>query len=275
MSSIKTKKKIQLNTFILIVAMLLAIFPVALMVYGAFKSNVDLSNIPPSLTFEGLSLKNYEYIIKKGALRSFSNSCIISVCTTIIVVVIDTMAGYVFARKNFPGKKIAFVALMCTMLVPKQILMVPTFILLTKLGLYDSILGTVLSSAALPFGVFLIKQSMQTLPEEVFEASRIDGCSEFHVFTKIALPLAKTAIFALSIFVFVQIWNDYLWQLVTLTSKVNLTMPLFLKNLVAEKSSMIAYQFAGAVLSTIPILSIFIAFSKYFVSGATEGSVKG
>lgn len=255
--------------------MLITVAPVLIMVYGSFKGNTALSSLPPDLSFKELSLDNYRFIFDKNVTKSLGNSLIISICTTMVALLLDTMAGYVFARKKFLGKNFFFILLMATMMIPKQILMVPTFILLTKLGMYNTRLAVILSSAAVPFGVFLMKQSMSTLPQEIFEAAEIDGCSNFQQYLKIALPLSKSAIGALSIFLFVQIWNDFMWQLVMLTGKANLTMPLFVSNLIAERSSMFGYQFAGGAIATIPIIIVFLIFRNYFVSGITAGAVKG
>ncbi len=268
----KTRK---IDAAIIIFSIIFALIPVAIMVYGSFKSNPSLASIPPDFSLKALSLKNYEYIAKKKVVRSFINSLVIALGTTALVVFLDTLAGYAFARKDFPGRKLFFVLLLSTMMIPKQILMVPTFILMTKIGLYNTKLGIILSGAAVPFGVFLMKQSMSTLPKEIFEAAEIDGCSDFMQYVKIALPLSVSSIAALSIFMFVQVWNDFLWQLVMLSGKANLTMPLFIQNIMAEKSTMYGYQFACAAVATVPILIIFLLCKNFFVSGITAGAVKG
>ena len=268
-------KKRLVSKIVLGIVIIVMLLPIALMIYGSFKSNASMSSIPPDFSLQGMSFDNYAFIIKKGIFNSFMNSVIIAAGTTLLVLFLDSLAGYVFARKQFSGKRFFFVLLLCTMMIPKQILMVPTFILLTKAGLYNTLSGVILSGAAVPFGVFLIKQSMQTLPDEIFEAAKIDGCSEYQTYLKIALPLTKAAMAALSIFIFVQIWNDFMWQLVMITGKEKLTLPLFLSNLMAEKSSMPAYQFAGAAIATVPILTVFLCFQRFFVSGITVGAVKG
>ena len=263
------------SKIILVIVILVAITPIIIMLFGSFKSNVALSGIPPDFSFKGMSFDNYEYIVKKGVFNSFLNSISIAVGTTALVLFLDSLAGYVFAIKKFPGKRLFFTLLLCTMMIPKQILMVPTFILLTKIDLYNTLAGVILSSAAVPFGVFLVKQFMQTLPDELFEAAKIDGCNEFQLYLKIAIPLSTPVLAALGIFVFVLTWNDFMWQLVMLTGRETLTLPLFVANLIAEKSSMPAYQFAGAVVATMPILTVFICSQRLFVSGITAGAVKG
>ncbi len=269
------KKRRIISKCILLLTIVLSLIPVVLMIYGSFKSNVDLSSLPPDFSPNNLSLKNYEYVLKRGILKSFRNSLIISLFTTLLVLFLDTLAGYAFARKDFPGKRICFFLLLCTMMIPKQILMVPAFIMLTKMGMYGTQFAVVLSSAAAPFGVFLMKQSMSTLPREIFEAAEIDGCSDFRQYWQIGLPLSSSSVAALGIFMFVQVWNDFMWQLVMLTGKANSTLPLFIQNLMAERSTMYAYQFASSAIATVPILIVFLICRKFFVSGITAGAVKG
>jgi len=269
------QRKRTFSKIIITIAIIISIIPVVMMVFGSLKSNPSLSKIPPDFSKENLSLKNYQYILEKGAESAFLNSLIIASGTTALVLLLDSLAGYAFARKDFPGKKLFFAVLLATMMIPKQILMVPEFILLTKIGLFGSKLAVILSSAAVPFGVFLLKQSMSTLPREIFEAAEIDGCSDFRQYYQIALPLSKSALAALGIFIFVQVWNDFLWQLVMLTGKANMTMPLFLQNIMAEKSTMYGYQFACSAIATVPILVVFLFFRRFFVSGITAGAVKG
>jgi len=139
-------------------AILLAIAPIMVMLYGSFKSNVSMSSIPPDFSPRGLSLRNYIFVVNRGILRSFLNSFSIAAGTTAMVLLLDRMAGFVFGAKQFPGKNIFFTLLICTMMIPKQILIVPMFILLVKIGIHNTIHGIVLSAAAVPFGVFLIKQ---------------------------------------------------------------------------------------------------------------------
>lgn len=269
------QRKRRISKVIITIAIALSIIPVVMMVFGSFKSNPSLSKIPPDFSLENLSLKNYQYIWDKDIKTAFFNSLTIAVATTVLVLFLDTLAGYAFARKNFPGKNIFFTLLLSTMMIPKQVLMVPEFILLTKIGLFGSKLAVILSSAAIPFGVFLLKQSMSTLPKEIFEAAEIDGCGDFRQYYQIALPLSKGSIAALGIFIFVQVWNDFMWQLVMLTGKENMTLPLFLQNIMSERSTMYGYQFACSAIATIPILIVFLFLRKYFVSGITAGAVKG
>jgi multiple sugar transport system permease protein len=260
---------------ILYVVLLIVLAPLVVMILGSLKTNTQLMQIPPNLWPINLTGQNYEFLFKRNVLQSALNSLIVVLGTTALVVVLDSMAGYVFARKRFPGKNFFFALLLSTMMIPRQILMVPTYLLVVKLGLHNNLLGAILSAGAAPFGVFLLKQNMQTLPGELFDAAEIDGCSEARMFLQIALPLSKAALMALSIFLFVGTWNDFIWQLIILSGKKNMTMPIFLMNLISERASVPAYQFAGAVLATVPIVIVFLFGQRFFISGITVGAVKG
>ena len=257
--------------------MVITLAPVLFMIYGSFKTNVSLALIPPDLSLKSTTLENWQKVLTGKGLKAFMNSLLITVITTFLCIAFTSMAGYAFARKDFLGKKVAFTSLMATLMIPSQILMVPCFILMVKLGLYDSKLAVILSGAAPASGVFLMKQAMSTLPMEIFESAEMDGCSEFGQYFRMALPLAKSSIAALSIFTFVGAWNNFIWQLILLTSDEHITITLFLRSMVRGQDNLpiYGYQFAGAAFASVPIIIAFLMFSKHFVSGITVGAVKG
>jgi multiple sugar transport system permease protein len=260
---------------VLAILMCVSILPIYVMLVGALKSNYALFNIPPDILPFRITFENFKILYEMKVFRWFLNSVIISGFTTILTIFIACCAGYSFAKKNYPGKNIIFMVLLATMMIPRQILMVPTFILIKEMGLYDNFLALILPAAAAPFGVFLMKQFMQTLPNELIEASIIDGCSEIRTFFSIVVPLSKPAIGALAIFVFMASWNDYMWQLILITSRIRWTMPLALANLMQEKISFVGYQMAGATIAALPMIIIFLSFQSYFIKGITVGGVKG
>ena len=260
---------------ILVLVILFALLPVYIMLVGSLKNNQALFNIPPDILPFSFTVENYKSLYGLKVFRWFTNSIFISAVTTIMTIFIASCAAYSFAKKDFPGKKVLFVLLLATMMIPRQILMVPTFVLIKNVGLYDNFFGLILPAAAAPFGVFLLKQFMQTLPNELLESAVIDGSSEVRTFANIILPLSKPAIGALSIFVFISSWNDFMWQLILLTTRVKWTLPLALANLMQEKLAFVGYQLAGATMATIPMIAIFLAFQSYFIKGITVGAVKG
>ena len=195
---------------------------------------------------------------------------------TILSVITSTLAGYAFGKKPFPGRTVLFWTLLLTMMLPKQISLIPLFVMMRQLKWFDTYWGMIVPYIAYPFGIFLMKQYMQSIPDDLIDAGKIDGASEWQVIWKIVVPLSKPAIGALSIFAFMFAWNDYLWQLVIVNKEPMMTLPVGISKLVAGWSSLdIGLGMAGATLAFIPMLILFLLFQDYFVKGITVGAVKG
>lgn len=254
----------------------MCLIPLYIMIIGSFKPNMMFFTIPPDLNPFDLITKNYEYVFTKlNLFQWYGNSLFISGMIALLTVFVSSLAGYAFAKKRFAGKKIWFAILLATMMLPRQILLVPNFIVAKSLGLNNSLMGVVLTSLNVAFGVFLCKQFMSTLPNEMMEAAQIDGCNDFSTFIRIVFPLSMPVMGALAIFSFIAGWNDFLWQYVMLTQKALRTMPIAIAYLSQDKISYIGYQMAGAALCAIPMIIIFVIFQKYFIKGITVGAVKG
>jgi len=254
----------------------ISLFPLYVMIVGSLKPNFALYVIPPNMNPLDVTTKNYEYIFTKlDVLQWYGNSLFISGMIALLTVFISASAGYAFAKKRFKGQNVWFVILLATMMLPRQVLLVPNFLVAKQLGLVDSLMGVVLTSLNLAFGVFLCKQFMSSLPNEMLEAARMDGCNDFSTFFRIVIPLSMPALGALAIFSFIAGWNDFLWQYIMLSSKVHRTMPMAIAFLSQERVSDIGYQMAGAALCAIPMIAVFLIFQKYFIKGITVGAVKG
>ena len=212
---------------------------------------------------------------KSPLLKWTANSFIIAFSTMFIVCLTATMAGYALAKKRFPGSKLIFWALIVAMALPKQVVMIPLFTILAKFHWINTYQGLILPAAGWPFGVFLMKQFSQGVPNELLEAARIDGCSELRTFWSIVLPLVKPGVGALAIFTFISGWNDYFMQLITIRSESMMTLPLGVALLQQEFTTNYGVIMAGAALASLPMIIIFIAFQKNFTQGITMGAVKG
>jgi multiple sugar transport system permease protein len=270
------KPKITPSFVILWIFIAMCLVPLYIMIIGSLKPNMTLFVIPPDLNPFDVIIKNYEYVFTKlNLFQWYGNSLFISGMIALLTVVVSSAAGYAFAKKRFFGKKVWFAILLATMMLPRQILLVPNFLVAKSLTLNDSLMGVVLTSLNVAFGVFLCKQFMSTLPNEMMEAAQIDGCNDFSTFFRIVLPLSMPALGALAIFSFIAGWNDFLWQYVMLTTKSLRTMPIAIAFLSQEKIAYIGYQMAGAALCAIPMIIIFIIFQRYFIKGITVGAVKG
>jgi len=264
-----------INKIILYIMVIVSLIPFYIMLIGSLKQNSALMTIPPDILPFSFISDNYIQIFKLKFYMPFINSFILTFSITLTTVVVASCAGYVFAKKDFICKKTLFALLLATMMIPRQISMIPIFVLIINIGLQDNYLGLILSTAAAPFGVFLLKQFMQTLPNELLEAAKIDGSSELWILSRVVIPLSKPAISALAIFVFLSSWNDYIWQLVLISSRRKFTLPLALAGIMQEKNIFVGYQLAGAVIASVPMIAVFLAFQRYFIEGITLGAVKG
>lgn len=260
-----------------VLAMIWCLIPLYVMVVGALKPSVALSLIPADLNpFTNLRLDNFIEVIETSKMgRGFMNSFIISIFTCLITVIVGMMGGYAFAKRSFRGKKIWFVVLMLTMMLPNQVMMIPRYMVAKNLNLTNSLQGVVLTSINSAYAIFLCRQFITSIPDELLGAAKIDGCSEMQSFLHIVLPMSKPVIASLAIFTFIGSWNDFVWQNIMLSSSKLRTVPLTLAFLSQNPdANTLALQFAGATISAIPMLAIFLCFQKYFVKGISSGAVK-
>ncbi len=273
------RKKISLGTIItMLVLLALAIFfifPFYWIVTGAFKLQNVAVALPPEWFPQEPTLDNWVSLFKNPAMHWFMNSIIISLATMVLVCATSTLAGYALGKKKFYGSNVVFVLLIIAMALPKQVILIPLVKLVASWGFGDTLSAVILPAVGWPFGIFLMKQFSQTIPDELIESARMDGCSEWGIFTKIAMPLVKPGIGALAIFTFISSWNDYFSQLIFLQSRVNLTLPLGVATMQQEFSSNYGVIMAGATLASLPMVLIFLLFQKYFTQGITMGAVKG
>lgn len=264
-----------LSNAFLVIAALFYVFPFYWILTGAFKIQNVAIQIPPEWFPSHPTLQNFVDLSKSPVLRWTFNSFVVSIATTLLLCMSASMAGYALAKKRFPGAKLVFAVFIAAMCLPKQVIMIPLFTMLAKWKWINTYQALVLPAIAWPFGVFLMRQFSQTIPTELLEAAKIDGCGEARMFTQIALPIMKPGIGALAIFTFIGAWNDYFMQLILVRSTDMQTLPLGIAALQAEFLTNYGMLMAGAAIASVPILIIFIAFQKYFTQGITMGAVKG
>lgn len=203
------------------------------------------------------------------------NSLLVTLLVTLWHVFFDTLAGYAFAKKRFPLRNVFFWLIVSTLMIPPQVTLIPLYVITLRLGLHDNLLAVILPGTALTFGIFLMRQYIQTLPTELEDAAHIDGCSDFGVFRYIILPLCKPAIASLAIFTFVRVWNDFLWPLIALNRPQNYTLTVGVANLQGEFMTDWGVIFAGAALAALPMIVFFLLFQRYFLEGVRMGAIKG
>ena len=266
------------NIFSMILLSLITIvfiFPFYWVITGAFKHQESTVQLPPEWFPTNPTMDNFIKLAKNPVWWWLFNSVFIAFVTMVLVCLVASLAGYVLAKKRFYGQKILFAMFVAAMALPKQVVLVPLVRLVSDWGFHNTLMAVILPAIGWPFGVFLMKQFSETLPTELLEAAKIDGCSELRTFNKIVLPIVKPGFAALAIFTFIQAWNDYFMQLIMLNSRYNLTLPLGVATMQQEFATNYGVLMAGAACAAVPIVSVFIAFQKYFTQGITMGAVKG
>lgn len=269
------KSKIVIYTLLTVLAVLVVV-PFGWMLLSSVKTSNEVFSIPMKLIPKEFMWTNYQTIWDKIPLLTFfKNTFKIAVCTTLLQVLTSCFAAYGFSKVEFKGRDILFLISVTTFAIPWQAYMVPQFALISKMGLTDSHLGLILMQAFSGFGVFLIRQFMIGVPNELLEAARIDGLTEYGIFAKIAMPLVKPGIATLVIFTFVTIWNDFMGPLIYLNSTRLKTIQLGIRMFISQYGADYALIMAASVCSLIPVLVVFILCQKWFVEGITAGGVKG
>lgn len=264
-----------LSMTILYLLTFLFVFPFYWIITGAFKAQKVTVQIPPEWFPVQPTLENFVKLFKNPALQWLGNSIWISFATMVLVCLSAALAGYVLAKKRFYGQRIIFAMFVVAMALPKQVVLVPLVRMVNALGFHNTLAAVILPAVGWPFGIFLMKQFSETIPGELLEAAKIDGCGEIHTFFNIVLPIVKPGVAALAIFTFITSWNDYFMQLIMLNTRSKLTISLGVATLQAEFATNYGVIMAGATLAAIPIVLMFITFQKYFTQGITMGAVKG
>jgi multiple sugar transport system permease protein len=254
-----------------------SLFPIYWMITTAIKPPTNVMSLPPEWIPTSVSLNNFrEAFANNPVWRWTLNSLIMAVGVTAFQLVFATMAGYGFAKKTFPGREILFWLYVSSMMIPPFALVIPLFSLMADYGLVDTYWGLIAPGLSAPFGVFLMRQFIQTLPSELMDAAKIDGCGEIRVFWDIVLPLAKPGLAVLGIFVFMGQWSAFLWPLIITNSNEMRTLQVGFA-LLANRELRVNFGalMAAATYMALPMLFVFFAFQRYFLRGITIGGLKG
>jgi multiple sugar transport system permease protein len=241
------------------------------------KGNMDKAQYHRSMMKEAVdnSLSSFTYLFQRTNIwKWLFNSFYIAVIVTFGIILIDSMAGYVLAKKRFPGRNLIFWIIVSTMMIPGQVTLVPMFIMINEYGLYDTHWALILPDLSMVFGVFLMRQFLLSIPSELLEAARMDGASEWRTYWSIVLPLAKPALATLGIFTFMNVWNSFLWPIIVLSDADLYTLPVGLKTLQDQNLASFKLLMSGAAVAAVPMIIVFMMFQRYFVKGLTLGGVK-
>jgi len=258
--------------FFFIIAVILFMFPYYWMVTTSIQPDTTVHSLKTLLPYN-ISFKNFSYIFNlEHFWRWGFNSVFIASITCLSLCFVSSLSGYAFAKKEFPGRDFIFICFLITMAIPRQSILLPLFLLMKELGMIDAYQGQILPSLAWPVGVFLMKQTIKTIPNEILDAARIDGASEWQIFCKVIIPLAKPTMLALGIISFIGSYNNYFWQLLLLNKTAMLTLPLAISLLQEAEESNITMMMTGAVIASIPLVIVFIIFQKYLIKGIRIGN---
>lgn len=263
-------------TLVAALAALLTIAPLLWMLSVSFMARGEAAQFPPPLLPGDPTLDNYRALFGTfGVGRFLLNSLLVSTLATLLALLFTVPAGYAFAKLRFRGRDATFRLLVAALVVPGQIGMLPLFLELKAMGLVNSYAGALVPWLAGIFGIFLVRQYCLSIPDEMLEAARIDGASEGQILRRIVLPLLTPIIVTLALFVFLGSWNDFMWPLIILADQELYTLPVALAAMSREHVQDNELMMAGAVVTTLPVLILFLALQRFYLSGLLTGSVKG
>ena len=259
----------------LIVFGALSLFPLLWMVSASFMSTGEATTFPPPFVPSRPTLSHYGDLFRRLALGRYAlNSAFIAVVTTVASLAINASAGYAFAKLRFHGRDITFRVLVAGLAIPVQVAMLPLFLLVKALGLVNTYGGVIIPGLASIFGIFLVRQYALAIPDDLLDAARIDGAGEWRVFRSIALPAIRPVLATLALWTFLATWNDFMWPLIVLSDDRRYTLPVALAGLVGEHAQDVELMMAGAVVTVLPVLVLFLFLQRFFIEGVTEGAVK-
>jgi multiple sugar transport system permease protein len=270
----------RLNAFLLyaalFVASALALLPMFWMVAASFMQAGEANSFPPKFIPDQPTLEHYRTLFMRLNLgRYLLNSTIVAVAVTVLSLLINSMAGYAFAKLRFRARDRVFRLLTLGLVIPVQVSMLPLFLLLRELGLINTYWGVIIPGLASIFGIFLIRQYALSIPDDLIDAARIDGAGEFRIYWSVVLPVIRPILATLAIWTFLSTWNDFMWPLIVLNDESMFTLPVALANLSGERVQDTELMMAGSVLTVLPVLLVFLFLQRYYVEGITMGSVKG
>ena len=261
---------------LLILGIILLVGPFIWMVLGSFKTTGELRSVPPTWWPENPTLENYRDLFERqNFLRFFINSSVVAFFVTAGNVIFCSMLGYALAKLKFPGKKILFAVVLATLMVPGVVTFMPLFVLVANIGLVNTHAGMILPFLAGAFGVFLMRQFIGGIPDELLDAARVDGAGEHYIFWRIVMPLCGPALATLTILTFLASWNSFLWPLVVATSQDMFTLPVAIAFLATgQTETNVALLMAGSVVVIMPVIVVFILLQRHFTQGIAMTGIK-
>jgi len=265
---------IAVNAALWVLALLTAA-PLLWMVSASLMPAGEAMALPPRLVPSVPTLEHYRDLFSRLKLgRALGNTLLLASMVTAVSLLCNSLAGYAFAKLRFRGRSRLFALLLTTLIVPPQVTVLPLFLEIRGLGLVNSFAGVLVAGIATIFGIFLIRQFAVGIPDELLDAARLDGAGELRIYWTIVLPLLRPILVTLGVFTFLSTWNDFMWPLIVLTDESRYTLPLALANLSGEHVQDTELMLAGAVVTVLPVLLLFLAVQRHYIEGILMGSVK-
>jgi len=255
---------------------LLFVLPLVQMVLTSFMSEAQITRFPPEFLPDGIHLDGYRTLLDESRIvRWFLNTVLVSAVAVTAHLVLCSLAGYGFARLRFPGRGLAFLAIIATVMIPIQVLMIPTYLLFARIGIVDTLAAAFVPWLASAFGIFLMRQFFLSLPVELEEAARIDGAGTLRTFVSIVLPLARPALATLAVFTLLSSWNDLLWPLIAITDDSKYTLQIGLASFQGMRRTEWSQLMAGNVIATLPLVLAFLVAQRRFIATMSFSGLKG
>lgn len=261
----------------LILGLVATLLPFFYIMVSSLKTEAELRKTPPDFFPQAPTFRHYTTILTDERIpieRNVMNSVIVSLARVAITLFTSSFAGYIFAKYLFRGKNLAFGVILIQIMIPFQVIMIPSYLLIVKFGLIDSLWALILPTMVDAYGIFMMKQFIESMPAELMDAARIDGASEFGIYSRIILPQMGPALASLGIFTFMATWNDYLWPLIVLTSPEKRTIPLLLVWFQTQHTSNQGLVLAASILTLLPIFFVYIFLQRWIVDQATQSAFK-
>jgi multiple sugar transport system permease protein len=250
--------------------------PLLWLLLSSFMTNAQINQFPPTIIPRSLHVDGYSYVFSNALFpRWFVNSTVVALVVVLGNLAFGSLAGYAFARMRFRGSRALLAFMLATMVIPFQITMIPSFLLMKWLGLIDTLGALIVPSLVTPFAVFLLRQFFVSLPREVEEAAWIDGCSRLRTLWRIVLPLARPALSTVAVLTFLTTWNDLAWPLIAINNDHNYTLQLGLTTFQGQHRTEWAAVMAGNVITVLPVLVAFLATQRTFIQSLTSSAIKG
>lgn len=277
------KKKSHIKTGLLILFFVIVagitLLPLILLAVSSLRPGSDLMRygLNFNIDWATANLDNYKFLFngENSYFTWYKNSLLITVVQVALALVLSACVGYGFAMYDFKGKNIIFMGVLLVMMIPTEVILLPLYRLINKIGAMDTMWGIILPYLVVPMLIFFFRQYLSGIPRDFLDAARVDGCSEYGIFIRIMMPLMKPSFAAMGIFQGMQSWNNFLWPMIVLRSANKITLPVGLQSLLSPYGNNYDILIAGSCFAVIPILILFVCFQSYFIEGMTAGGVKG